>query len=457
MLRHTFLTLILAICLPLSGAEWRQYTSRDGLITREVHQIAELPNGQLLVNCEGVFCLFNGRRFEILPCDCRRVMPLPHFAEGYAHLWQGDSLLWLRDFHKLYLFDTRSRTFRYDWEQRIAAKEIQQLVSGATGAETLPSDVDSVMKVCGFPHPLMATTGLTDRQGGTWVCTREHGIFYMPPRRVRANTVPYVDEEEAFGVHDSQGRQWHTDTEGLICHTAEGIIRYRQAGSAPLPGARNVKEVKGLYHNDLNFITPLPDGRLLLCNMMNVLGYFSPEACTFTCLNERLPAISHHRFLVGACPMAEENRVLVYAQDGVFILDTRADTLCDFPARETIERYADKYNCALQARDKRLWVGTQNGLFVVEDGKAGGATRISGLANDCIRSLVEDEEGDIWVGTSCGISRVGRGVMNLDESDGIPNAPMTERGERRRPGDGHLLRPAPGPLHLRGTGTGGQR
>lgn len=152
MLRHTFLTLILAVCLPLPGAEWRQYTSRNGLVTQEVHQIAELPNGQLLVNCEGVFCLFNGRRFEILPCDRRRVMPLPHFAEGYAHLWQGDSLLWLRDFHKLYLFDTRSRTFRYDWKQRIADREIQQLVSGATGAETLPSDVDSVMKACGSPH-----------------------------------------------------------------------------------------------------------------------------------------------------------------------------------------------------------------------------------------------------------------------------------------------------------------
>lgn len=434
MLRHVLLLIFCIVCTSLLGTEWQQYTSRNGLVTGEVHQIIELPNGQLLVNCEGVFCLFNGRRFEKLACDRRNVMRLPHYTESYAHIWQSDTLLWIRDFYNLYAFDVRTRTFCYDYENHIERPEIQELISGNSGTEHLPASVEELIESVNLPF--VPTTGLVDRQGGAWICTREQGIFYLPPQRPRAETLQNADEvaNEVLSVRDSKGRRWRTNPNGLICYTSNSTICYQQTETGDFPNV-HIKKVNGLLHNYTNFITPLPDGRLLLCNLMNVLGYFSPEECKFACLNNSLSAINHYRYLVGACPLAEKDRVLVYAQNGAFVLDTRADTLCPFIPDKEIAQYSDKYNCVLLDRSKRLWVGTQNGLFTIEattmSDKSGSITKISGLTNDCIRSLVEGEDGSIWVGTSCGISRIAKGVTNLDEVDGVPNVPMTERAAVR--------------------------
>ena len=120
----------------------KQWDVTDGLPTGEVHQLVELPNGQMLVNCEGVFCLSNGRGFQTVPCNYGLAYSLPHFSQGYAQQWQGDSLLWLRDFYRIFLFDARIRSFRYDIEERVT----EDLMRGFK------------------PSPLT----LTDRQGGLW-------------------------------------------------------------------------------------------------------------------------------------------------------------------------------------------------------------------------------------------------------------------------------------------------
>lgn len=64
----------------------------------------------LLVQTVGGFSLFNGQRFEPLVCPPERAWSLKEFG-GYAHCWQGDSLLWLRDYYHLYLLHTHQMAF----------------------------------------------------------------------------------------------------------------------------------------------------------------------------------------------------------------------------------------------------------------------------------------------------------------------------------------------------------
>ena len=154
-------------------AQERQWTVEDGLPTGEVHQIVELPNGQMLVNCEGVFCLSNGKGFQTVPCDYGRAYMLPHFSTGYAQQWQGDSLLWLRDFYRVFLFDARSRSFRYDVERNIT--------------KTI------------FKNFQLSSLVVPDRQGGLWQGTTQNGILYTPPKRQKAELIegdnPLIDRE----------------------------------------------------------------------------------------------------------------------------------------------------------------------------------------------------------------------------------------------------------------------
>lgn len=386
----------------------KNLTVSDGLPNNEVRQLIELPNGQILVNCEGTFCLYNGQHFMTLPCDKRQAYLLPHFTDGYAHYWEADSLLWLRDFYRIYLFDARSRRFMP------ISSPLRKDISSKMIAES--TDIGIMADSAHVPYSSITAT-CKDRQGGTWLGTRDNGIFYIPPTRPQAESIPHDPElmRRVRGVTDSKGRLWICNQNGLDCYKDGQIICHYDQGN-----------VSGLIHSAIQFIYELPDGRLLLCNKLNHLGYFSLEQKLFTPLSRVNRAVKDkHRNIVGACSLSESNRVAVYTQNGAFVLDTKADTLSAFMPAEVIDSYSDKYNCMLTDKNGRLWIGTQNGLFKVENDTC---RLVTGLRNNCIRCLAEDDEGDIWIGTSCGLSRIRQQmVANYGPDDGIPEISMLER------------------------------
>ena len=356
----------------------RHWTVADGLPTSEVQQIIELPNGQMLINCEGVFCLSNGQTFVSIPCDRRQTYRLRHYGTSYGHLWQGDSLLWLRDFYRIYLFDSRTRTFRYDIEKRLNNLTLHQFVCGETGTEQC---ADSL----GFGKN--GTVSTRDRQGGVWVGTWRDGILYLPPLQQMPRR---LTRDEGFALIEKN--QPHID--GYLWQQSVTGDKY------------------------------------LVCRSLNQLGYYEVSTHTYASLNEQLPQLNLYRYFVGACPI-DSSWIAVYSQNGAFLLNTRKNTLSPFPYADEIEQYSDKYNCMAVDCDSHLWVGTQNGLFC--DG-----IYVKGLANNCIRSLVIDNQGQMWVGTSCGISCItpssilsSQGgaplVKNYTPNDGIPATMMTER------------------------------
>ena len=85
------LTISMVLCWATMDAQIRQWGVQDGLPTGEVRQIIALPNHQMLVNCEGVFCISNGAGFTVVSCDRRKAYKLEHYADsaGYGHQWQG--------------------------------------------------------------------------------------------------------------------------------------------------------------------------------------------------------------------------------------------------------------------------------------------------------------------------------------------------------------------------------
>ena len=99
---RSFLCLFMLLLCARMQAQLRNYGHDKGLTTGEVAQVIELPNRQILVNTVGDFKIFDGETFVQLPCRADSLHSLPAFGR-YGHLWQGDSLLWLCDFHYLYL------------------------------------------------------------------------------------------------------------------------------------------------------------------------------------------------------------------------------------------------------------------------------------------------------------------------------------------------------------------
>ena len=382
----TFLTALLILASNISGQ--RHWTVADGLATGEVQQIVELPNGQMLVNCEGVFCLSNGQSFDVVPCDQHLAYRLTQYANNYGQLWQGDSLLWMRDFYRIYLFDARQRFFISEIGTYLSDEILKQVISDAV--DTPPPTAEQ-FQIIDSVHAQDVTVATTDRQGGLWIGTRANGIVYQPPHRIK----PEI-------------------------HT----------GLDPLIGwARGASMRSGLTM----FVIQLHDGRLLRCDSLCHLAYTLPDQHTTVSLNDKLPALNQYRFMVGACPL-EGDWVAVYTQNGAFLLDTQVDTLASFPSVSEIERYSSKFNCMLKDHEGHLWIGTQNGLFcLIPDLSSRGEVchhlcqRVEGLANNCIRSLVLDADGHVWAGTSFGVSRITPSVVNLNADDGIPAISTMDR------------------------------
>lgn len=408
---------------------WQHYTSTDGLTTNEVRQVVELPGGQIMVNCEGVFCLFDGQAFHDVECDRSRIYALKNYV-GYAHLWQGDSLLWLRDFYHLYLYDVRKRAFRYDIKGRLTDPRINALAEGEGADEQVEKHWQQLADSLGISA--LVAHQMTDRQGGCWMGTRGNGLIYIRPWRPRAHFIGRNDSLlfTARCMMDSHGRAWQCTQNGLFCRPQSDLIN-------PSIQAQHYDKdnVTGLDNNWITFIVELPDGRLLICSNGNTIGYFDPEASSFDALNRKLPQIgTEYRWIVGVCPLTNDV-ALVYSQNGTFLLNVKNNTISEFTPSRDIARWTEKYNCALLDSKNRLWLGTQNGLFLIEKGSRleseglMSPVKIEGLTNNCIRSLVEDKEGNVWVGTSNGISKVTSqlSTLNLSPYDGVPQISMEER------------------------------
>ena len=102
----------------------------------------------------------------------------------------------------------------------------------------------------------------------------------------------------------------------------------------------------------------------------------------------------------------------------------------------------DFVNCLMLDSQNRLWVGTDNGLNVLDNKaeKFKSFYERDGLKNSIIQSVLEDQEGNIWVSTQQGISSLHlyRGkteVKNFDAYDGLQDnffnddaAAITEAG-----------------------------
>jgi ligand-binding sensor domain-containing protein len=71
----------------------------------------------------------------------------------------------------------------------------------------------------------------------------------------------------------------------------------------------------------------------------------------------------------------------------------------------------------------KLWVGTLGqGLFDPDKNAFRYYSTSDGLISNSIMSIIEDDDGYIWVGTSVGISRIDPqtdAVMNLEKEDGL--------------------------------------
>ena len=102
-----FLLLCIRITLTVDANDFlfTSINTAQGLSDNQIRYILQLPDGRMVFTTSGNVNLYDGVHFSYLHRTTDYVYPLNQYNGHYRIYQSGDSLLWIKDTHKLMCID----------------------------------------------------------------------------------------------------------------------------------------------------------------------------------------------------------------------------------------------------------------------------------------------------------------------------------------------------------------
>ncbi|MCB9290399.1 MAG: histidine kinase [Lewinellaceae bacterium] len=286
------------------------------------------------------------------------------------------------------------------------------------------------------------------KDGVVWFSTYGEGLYYFDGRRM--NNINVEDGLPGNDVYvmvmDKEGNSWAGTDGGIsVCSVNDGKKE-----------VRNITRDNGLPDEIVRAILPDEKGNFWIGTYDKGICYYDPREKSFSHIQEHWPygAVSSLELFEGVelWVGTEGQGVLRYSLPGYKLMPVEFSGLagtkvyglhadCEgniwivtnnkavYAANrqfEYTEGEIENIQAVLAGKDRKLWVGCQDGLYLYEE--PGGPFRLWKKEN--VISLFEDEYGAIWVGTFgngvfC-IDPVSGAERHLTEADGLANGSILD-------------------------------
>jgi ligand-binding sensor domain-containing protein/serine phosphatase RsbU (regulator of sigma subunit) len=254
-----------------------------------------------------------------------------------------------------------------------------------------------------FPD-LLVWDLLKKKDGELWIATGKNGVI-----KLRDGIITGVFDKES-GLLSNQILDMMEDTEdncwfasfgqGAIMFDDEKFISYGQN-----EGLIGNQPMSILFNSDNIFFTATEEG----------LSSFRKEGNRI----KRINYLSSKNGLndVGANSIAaKDGKIWIGTNNGINILD--GSKLSEFSQNNKLPNL--KINCLLTDKKGVMWIGTNGGYGRFSDGKLFFLSQDEGLIQNEVQTIIEDSRGRIWMGTMGGLVKLeGETYTDFNTEDGL--------------------------------------
>ncbi|GAK60634.1 hypothetical protein U27_00531 [Candidatus Vecturithrix granuli] len=278
-----------------------------------------------------------------------------------------------------------------------------------------------------------------DRSGVLWIGTRGGGVnkLDLKPKKFHSVTRNPNAPNTLHGAlvfalaEDVDGNHWiGTDGGGLNKHDVRsGVFSYYDSTNS------------GISKDSVLAIQPDSDGRLWLGTKGEGLNHFDPQTEQFVVYKQdpnNPNSLSNDQ--VYSLLQDREGRLWVGTDNGLNLFHPEDQTFTRFlPDKQNPNSLSYKAILSLmQARDGAIWIGTWGGgVNRLEFTEVSGVREAqftvyrrdlnnpNSLSNDEVTALLEDRNGDVWIGTNGGLNKFDPRTHTFThyfQADGLPNS-----------------------------------
>ncbi|PXY39308.1 transcriptional regulator [Flavobacterium cheongpyeongense] len=438
----------------------------QGLSDNQIRYILQLPDGRMVFKTSGNINIYDGVHFKYIHQTLPNLYPLNGY-DGFYRIYQGkDSLLWIKDTHKLMCVDLRTEKYLSGLDSYFKKKGFKKgiddlfmdsgqhlwfLYSGKLYKENSSTIIDLSANKNRLQDLMSRNNNLyLFYDNGEVICydlktkrklytiaaypSEQRAFFKNTSLAVKGNNGFYQlrnGNKGGFFFFDTQKRIWKkiletnytlntlvvnsNDTAYISCTNGIWIINCRNGEKRYMP---TLKKVDGsILNTEISTLFYDKQGGLWLGTLNQGLLYYHPSRYKFKYIGRSyFQKNASNDIIVQSFAQDQKGNVYIKSQSDIYQYhsSSKMDKVLTVVSlslvpKEILEKL-NQNNQTVSITDIRgwKWTGTQDGLKVFDPKKQKERFFYTkdGLSNNFIHALLEDHSNNIWVTTSYGITKL---------------------------------------------------